>query len=40
MNPDNKDVAQRVMDLTDGYGCDVYIDATGYPESVLPGEYF
>ena len=37
MNPDKEDVVQRVMDLTDGYGCDVYIDATGYPESVLPG---
>jgi len=37
MNPEKEDVVQRVMDLTDGYGCDVYIDATGYPESVLPG---
>ncbi len=37
MNPDREDVVARVKDLTDGYGCDVYIDATGYPESVLPG---
>ena len=37
LNPNNEDVVARVMDLTDGYGCDVYINATGYPESVLPG---
>lgn len=37
MNPDKEDVVARVQELTDGYGCDVYIDATGYPESVLPG---
>lgn len=37
LNPDSEDVVARVLDLTDGYGCDVYIDATGYPESVLPG---
>lgn len=37
MNPDKEDVVARVRELTGGYGCDVYIDATGYPESVLPG---
>lgn len=37
LNPDREDAVARVMELTDGYGCDVYIDATGYPESVLPG---
>ncbi len=37
MNPDKEDVVSRVRELTGGYGCDVYIDATGYPESVLPG---
>lgn len=37
MNPDKEDVVKQVRDLTDGYGCDVYIDATGYAESVLPG---
>ncbi len=37
MNPSEEDVVGRVLELTDGYGCDVYIDATGYPESVLPG---
>lgn len=37
MNPDKEDVVARVLDLTDGYGCDVYINATGYPESIFPG---
>ncbi|MGC8861629.1 MAG: alcohol dehydrogenase catalytic domain-containing protein [Armatimonadota bacterium] len=37
MNPNREDVVAAVRDLTGGYGCDVYIDATGYPESVLPG---
>ncbi len=25
------------MDLTDGYGCDVYFDATGHPSGVAQG---
>lgn len=37
MNPQSEDVIAHVMELTDGYGCDIYIDATGYAESVLPG---
>lgn len=37
MNPEKEDVVARVRELTGGYGCDVYINATGYPESVLPG---
>lgn len=37
MNPEKEDVVAHVQELTDGYGCDVYIDATGYPSSVLPG---
>lgn len=37
LNPDKVDVVEKVMQLTDGYGCDVHINATGYPESVLPG---
>jgi len=37
INPDKEDPVHRVKDLTEGYGCDVYIDATGFPESVLPG---
>ena len=30
------DAAQRVIDLTDGYGCDVYIEASGNPAAVPP----
>ena len=31
------DVVQAIMDLTDGYGCDIYIEATGHPASVVQG---
>ena len=37
MNPDKEDVVARVLELTDGYGCDVYIEATGYVEAVPQG---
>jgi len=37
LSPESDDVVARVLELTDGYGCDVYLDATGYPSSVLPG---
>jgi len=37
MNPGKEDVVARVNELTDGYGCDVYIEATGHPSSVLQG---
>ena len=37
MNPAKEDVVQAVMDLTEGYGCDVYIEATGHPSSVMQG---
>ena len=37
MNPLKEDVVQAVKDMTDGYGCDVYIEATGYPGSVTQG---
>lgn len=37
MNPLEQDVVQVVKDLTDGYGCDVYIEATGHPSSVVQG---
>ena len=36
-NPNNEDVVQRILDLTDGYGCDVYIEATGNPDAVVAG---
>jgi len=32
-----EDAVQRVKDLTDGYGCDVYIEASGNPAGVLQG---
>ena len=31
------DVVQQVRDLTDGYGCDVYIEATGAGAGVIQG---
>lgn len=37
MNPAEEDVVSRVMALTEGYGCDVYIEATGHPKSVNQG---
>lgn len=36
-NPGKEDVVQKVLDLTDGYGCDIYIEATGHPASVSQG---
>ena len=37
MNPAKEDVVQAVKDMTEGYGCDVYIEATGHPSSVVQG---
>lgn len=37
MNPGKEDVVQRILDMTDGYGCDIYIEATGHPSSVGQG---
>lgn len=37
MNPKNEDVVQKVLDMTGGYGCDIYIEATGHPSSVVQG---
>ncbi|MCP1103040.1 threonine dehydrogenase-like Zn-dependent dehydrogenase [Aequitasia blattaphilus] len=36
-NPGTVDVVKEIQDLTDGYGCDVYIEATGHPSSVVQG---
>ena len=36
-NPSKVDVEKEIMDMTDGYGCDIYIEATGYPSSVIQG---
>ena len=37
MNPAKEDVVAKIIEMTDGYGCDVYIEATGHPKSVLQG---
>lgn len=37
LNPAEEDVVERVKDLTDGYGCDVYIHASGSPKGVIQG---
>jgi erythritol/L-threitol dehydrogenase len=37
MNPGKEDVVKRISELTDGYGCDIYIEATGHPSSVIQG---
>ncbi len=36
-NPGECDVDREIKALTDGYGCDVYIEATGHPSSVVQG---
>jgi len=37
MNPGNMNVVKAIQDLTEGYGCDIYIEATGHPSSVVQG---
>ncbi|NPV07267.1 MAG: alcohol dehydrogenase catalytic domain-containing protein [Anaerolineae bacterium] len=37
LNPAREDVIAKVMDLTHGYGCDVYIEVTGSPKGVYQG---
>ena len=37
MNPMETDVAAEIHKLTDGYGCDVYIEASGSEKSVQQG---
>lgn len=36
-NPGEVDVVKEIEKLTEGYGCDVYIEATGHPSSVVQG---
>ncbi|MCC8102397.1 MAG: alcohol dehydrogenase catalytic domain-containing protein [Clostridiales bacterium] len=36
-NPGECDLDKEIKALTDGYGCDVYIEATGNPASVIQG---
>jgi len=37
LNPSKVDVVEEVLGLTEGYGCDVYIEATGHPAAVEQG---
>lgn len=37
INPSREDAVSKIMDLTDGYGCDIYIEASGHPDSVGQG---
>jgi erythritol/L-threitol dehydrogenase len=37
LNPTRVDVVDEVRKLTGGYGCDVYIEATGHPQAVVDG---
>ncbi len=37
INVAEEDAVKKVKDVTDGYGCDVYIEASGYPKSVPQG---
>lgn len=37
LDPSETDVVQEILELTDGYGCDVYIEATGHPAAVEQG---
>ncbi len=37
LNPGEEDVVARVLALTDGYGCDVYIEASGAGSAVVQG---
>lgn len=37
LNPSREDAVERVKELTDGYGCDVYIHNSGHPSGVIQG---
>jgi len=37
LNPSKTDVVKEIMNMTGGYGCDIYIEATGHPSSVNQG---
>ena len=37
MNPGKEDAVAKILEMTGGYGCDVYIEATGAPASVRQG---
>jgi 2-desacetyl-2-hydroxyethyl bacteriochlorophyllide A dehydrogenase len=37
INPMKTDVVAEIKGMTEGYGCDIYIEATGHPKSVEQG---
>lgn len=37
MDPGRENVVEKILEMTDGYGCDIYIEATGHPSSVQQG---
>ena len=37
INPGREDAVQKVLELTGGYGCDVYLEVTGHPSAVQQG---
>lgn len=37
INPSEEDAIAKVLELTGGYGCDVYIETSGHPSSVTQG---
>jgi len=37
LNPAEGDVVSRVKEITDGYGCDKYINSSGSPQAVVQG---
>jgi L-iditol 2-dehydrogenase len=37
MNPAKEDVVKKILEMTGGYGCDVYIEASGNPAGVIQG---
>lgn len=37
MNPSKMDVVKAIKEMTNNYGCDIYIEATGHPSSVQQG---
>jgi L-iditol 2-dehydrogenase len=37
LNPSKVNVVEEILKLTDDYGCDIYIEATGAPASVIQG---
>ena len=38
LNPAKCNVVEEVRSLTGGFGCDIYIEATGHPQSVKQGQ--